>query len=75
VSDNPAEPTIDLGFIGQALQRLTTEVASLRDDMRVLTAIVMRLDNSQGRMPEELRCKHRHYSRVSERVRQLEEQR
>jgi DNA-binding transcriptional regulator YbjK len=75
VSDNPAEPIIDLGFIGQALQRLTTEVASLRDDMRVLTAIVMRLDNSQGRMPEELRGMHRQYSRVSERVRQLEEQR
>jgi hypothetical protein len=75
VSDNPAEPIIDLGFIGQALQRLTTEVASLRDDMRVLTAIVMRLDNSQGRMPEELRGMRRQYSRVSERVRQLEEQR
>ena len=75
MSDNPAEPIIDLGFIGQALQRLTTEVASLRDDMRVLTAIVMRLDNSQGRMPEELRGMRRQYSRVSERVRQLEEQR
>lgn len=75
LSDNPAEPTIDLGFVGQALQRLTTEVASLRDDMHVLTAIVMRLDNSQGRMLEELRGMHRQYSRVSERVRQLEEQR
>lgn len=75
MSDNPAEPTIDLGFVGQALQRLTTEVASLRDDMHVLTAIVMRLDNSQGRMLEELRGMHRQYSRVSERVRQLEEQR
>ena len=75
MSDNPTEPTIDLGFIGQALPRLTTEVASLRDDMHVLTAIVMRLDNSQGRMLEELRGMHRQYSRVSERVRQLEEQR
>ena len=56
MSDNPAEPTIDLGFIGQALQRFTTEMASMRDDMRVLTAIVMRLDNSQGRMLEELRA-------------------
>jgi len=40
------EPTIDLAFIGQARQRLTSEVASFRDDMRVLIAIVMRLDNS-----------------------------
>jgi hypothetical protein len=75
VSDSPGEPTVDLGFIGQALQRLTTEVASLRDDMHVLTAIVMRLDNSQGRMLEELRGMHRQHSRLSERLRQLEEQR
>ena len=75
MSDDPTEPNIDLAFIGQALQRLTTEVASLRDDMHVLTAIVMRFDNSQGRMLEELRGMHRQHSRVSERVRQLEEQR
>ncbi len=55
MSDSPSEPTIDLGYIGQALQRLTSEVASLRDDMHVLTAIVQRLDNSHGRMLEELR--------------------
>jgi hypothetical protein len=30
------------------LQRLTAEMASLRDGMHVLTAIVQRLDNSQG---------------------------
>jgi hypothetical protein len=56
LSDSPSEPTIDLGYIGQALQRLTSEVASLRDDMHVLTAIVQRLDNSQGRILEELRA-------------------
>ena len=74
MSDTPSEPAIDLGFIAQALQRLTTEVASLRDDMHVLTAIVQRLDNSQGRMLEELRAMHRQHSRLSARVRQLEEQ-
>jgi hypothetical protein len=58
VSDNPSEPTIDLGYIGQTLQRLTTEVASLRGDMHVLTAIVMRLDNSQGRLLDEIRATH-----------------
>jgi hypothetical protein len=75
LSDNPSEPTVDIGYIGQALQLLTTEVASLRDDMHVLTAIVLRLDNSQGRMLEELRGMHRQYSRLGERVRQVEEQR
>jgi hypothetical protein len=43
--------------------------------MHVLTAIVLRLDNSQGRMLEELRGMHRQYSRLGERVRQVEEQR
>jgi hypothetical protein len=74
LTDSPSEPAIDLGYVGQALQRLTSEVASLRDDMHVLTAIVQRLDNSQGRMLEELRGMHRQYSRLSERVRQPEEQ-
>jgi hypothetical protein len=74
VSDSPSEPTIDLGYIGQELQRLTTEVAGLRDDMHVLTAIVQRLDNSQGRMLEELRGMHRQYSRLNVRARQLEGQ-
>jgi hypothetical protein len=72
VSDSPSEPGIDLGYIGQVLQRLTSEVASLRDDMHVLTAIVQRLDNSQGRMLEELRAMHRQHSRTNERLRQLE---
>jgi hypothetical protein len=56
LSDDIGEPIVDLAFIGQALQRLTSEVASLRDDTRVLTAIVQRLDNSHGRLLEEIRA-------------------
>lgn len=44
--------TIDLAYIGRALQRLTTEVASLRDDMRVLTAIVLRHETALIRLDE-----------------------
>jgi hypothetical protein len=40
--------------------------------MHVLTAIVQRLDNSQGRTLEDLRGMHRQYSRLN--VRQLEGQ-
>jgi chromosome segregation ATPase len=75
VSEDRSEPVIDLAFVGQALQRLTNEVASLRDDMRVMTAIVQRLDNSHGRLLEEVRAIHREQSRLGERLRQLEEQR
>lgn len=65
--DSPSEPTIDLGCIGQALQRLTMVVANLCDDMHVLTAIVQRL--------QELRGMHRQYSRLNECVRQFGGQR
>jgi len=72
LSERPAEPTIDLEAIGPALQRLANEVASLRDDMHVLTAFVQRLDNSHGRMLEEIRAMHRLHSRLTDRVRRLE---
>jgi len=63
---------IDLAFVGRALQRLTDEVASTRDDMQVLTAIVHRLDNSHSRLLTEIRATHSQVSRPGDRVRQLE---
>ena len=75
LSDDPIGPAVDLTYIGRALQRLTSEIGSLRDDTGVLTAIVQRLDNSQARMLEELRAMHRQPARFGERLRQLEEQR
>jgi hypothetical protein len=39
-----------LAYIGRALARLTTEVGALRDDMNVLTAIVVRMDSTLGRL-------------------------
>jgi ubiquinone biosynthesis protein UbiJ len=65
---------IDLAFIGRALQRLTTEVASLRDDVNVLTAIVQRLDNSHARLLEEIRATHSQISCLANRVRRPEEE-
>lgn len=75
MSEDRSGPVIDLAYIGQALQRLVAEVASLRDDMHVMAAIVQRLDNSHGRLLEEVRAIHRQQSRFGERLRQLEEQR
>ena len=74
MSDSPSESPIDLEYIGQALRRLTAEVASLRDDMHVLTSFVQRLDNSHGRMLEEIRAMHRQHTRLTDRVRRLESQ-
>jgi hypothetical protein len=81
LSDDRCEP-VDLTFIGRALQRLTSGVASLRDDMHVLTAIVLRHDRKFERlntklddMLEQLRAMVAQRQRTAERVHQLEEQR
>jgi t-SNARE complex subunit (syntaxin) len=66
--------TVDLAFIGRALQRLTNEIASLRDDMHVLAAIVHRLDNSHSRLLEEIRATHSQSARLANRGRKLEEE-
>jgi hypothetical protein len=68
-----SEPEIDLAYIGRALARLTTEVGSLRDDMNVLTAIVMRQDATLNALLNEVRAIHSQHSRLANRVRQLED--
>jgi hypothetical protein len=47
---------IDLAYIGRALQRLTADVSSLRDDMAVLTAIVMRQDTTLSTLLAKIRA-------------------
>jgi hypothetical protein len=47
-SDERTGP-VDLAFVGRALQRLTTDVAAMRDEMRVQTAMILRQDAAIGR--------------------------
>jgi hypothetical protein len=65
--------TGDLAWLGRALERLTTEVASLRDDLGVLTAITIRLDGTLTALLAENRAMHSHHARLANRVRALEE--
>ena len=67
-----SDERVDLAYVGRALQGLTDEVASLRDDMQVLTAIVHRLDNSHSRLLTEIRATQSQVSRLGDRVRRLE---
>ena len=39
-------PTIDLTYIGRALDRMTQEIATMREQMTVQTASIIRLDNT-----------------------------
>jgi predicted nucleic acid-binding Zn-ribbon protein len=63
----------DLHFLQAAAQRQQTDTASLRDDIRVLSAIAMRLDGSHSVLLDELRATHTQIGRMNDRVRKLED--
>jgi hypothetical protein len=70
----------DLNFLARQNERIVTEIGSLRDDMRVFSAIVMRLDNTRERqeglmtdMLQEMRAIHGQIARMNDRVRKLED--
>ena len=62
----------DLNFLARQNGRILTEIASLRDDMIVLTAMVMRLDGSHAALLQETRATHAQITRMNDRVRKLE---
>jgi peptidoglycan hydrolase CwlO-like protein len=66
-----SEP-VDLNFLARQLQRLTTDVASLRDDVQVLTSIVLRQDGTLNALLQETRATHTQIQRMNERIRKLE---
>ncbi|MGA8757294.1 MAG: hypothetical protein WB611_13390 [Stellaceae bacterium] len=48
------------------------EMGTIRDDIQVLTAMVMRLDGTVGLVLTELQAMHSQYSRLANRVRHLD---
>jgi chromosome segregation ATPase len=64
----------DMHFLQATAQRQQTDVLSLRDDVRVLTAIAMRLDTSHSVLLEELRATHAQIARMNDRTRKLEDE-
>ena len=69
-----ADEPITLEFLARQQQRMLDEMGSMRDDMQVLTAMVMRLDGTVGLVLTELRAMHGQHQRLANRVRRLEEQ-
>lgn len=72
--------TVDLAYIGRTMQRLTTGVAGLRDDMRVLTTIVLRhetmlirFDETLNGVLEQMRAMVAQNARIVDRLRAVEE--
>lgn len=66
-------PDVSLEFLAQQMERVLTEVGSLRDDMSVLTALTLRLDATMTGLQQELRATHKQIQRMNDRVRKLEE--
>ena len=61
-----------LESLARQLNRMLADLASLRDDVNVLTAIVQRLDNSHTMLLTEIRAIHSQVLRHGERLRRLE---
>jgi hypothetical protein len=74
LSEDQSEP-VNLPYIGRALQRLTSDMAALRDEMRVQTAMILRQDGPLNAVLEQLGAMVAQHQRTAERVRQLEEER
>ncbi len=78
MSDNPN--VLDIAMIGKLLQRLTADVATLRDDVTVVAAILRRLDETmrgfderQALVLDEFRAMHAQHNRFDYRLRVLED--
>jgi len=66
-----AEPSLEL--LMSLMERVLSELGDIKADMAVLTALVMRIDRTQGGFLEELRALHGQHGRLDRRVRALEE--
>jgi hypothetical protein len=72
---------VTLELLGAQMERMLAGQSEMRDDIRVLTAIVLRHENTRNAMREEMRDMLRQMStmvaqhqRFSDRLRRLEDQ-
>jgi hypothetical protein len=66
-----AEPdTITLDFIAKQQRLLLEEMGEMRDDMRVVAAMVQRLDGTVSGLVNEVRASHSRHDRLARKVRE-----
>jgi hypothetical protein len=72
--------TVTLEFLAAQQRRMLDEMASMRDDIKVLTAIALRhettlrrLDETMNGMPQQMRAMVAQHSRIVDRVRSIDE--
>lgn len=66
------EPAPDMTLLAHQQRQLLSGMGSLRDDLAVLTATVMRQDGTLAALLTEVRAMHSQRSRLANRVRELE---
>ena len=65
-------PDVDLNFLARQSERIIADVGILRDENRVLTTMVTRLEEAQPRMLEQMRALQSLIGRMDDRFRRLE---
>jgi hypothetical protein len=63
---------VDLNFLARQMDRLISDVANIRDDITVLTAMGTRLEGAVHALTVEVRAGQRQFARLNDRVRKLE---
>jgi chromosome segregation ATPase len=63
---------VEITALGRSLERLNTEIATMREEMAVQTAMITRLDNTVGGLRGEIRANHTLINRALDRVRTVE---
>jgi len=64
---------VTLDFLAEQQATILTELRTMRDDLLVVSAILMRLDGTVSGLVQEVRAMHSQHARLSNRVRALEE--
>lgn len=62
----------DFTLLAQLVRQVIAEQAVARDDARVMTAMLMRQDNTLAALLVEIRAMHSRHARLDDRVRSLE---
>jgi septal ring factor EnvC (AmiA/AmiB activator) len=70
-----SEERVTLEFIGKQLERVIDEQNSARDDLRVLTTSVLRLEGTLNGVLDQLHAMVSQHQRFDARLRRLEEER
>jgi hypothetical protein len=74
MADFAMADNVTLEFLGVQMERMLARQETLQEDMRVVTAIVLRHENTLVDMLQQIRAMVAQHQRFSDRLRRLEEQ-